>query len=42
MSADAGAVEKRHPEFNTLLLRQSKQAFPHTQTSPADEGLSSA
>jgi hypothetical protein len=37
---NAGAVEERHPELNSLLLRQPEKALPHSQASPGDEGLS--
>src|SRR3954454_2296857 len=37
---DAGAVQKRHPELDPVLLGQEPQPLPDTQVGPADEGLS--
>src|SRR4051794_8618495 len=42
MRADTGAIQERHPELHTLLLRKPQQSLPDTQTRPADEGLSRA
>src|SRR3954453_19004322 len=36
---DAGAVQKRHPELDPVLLGQEPQPLPDTQVSPAEEGL---
>ena len=37
--ADAGAVEERHPKLHATLLHQRKQAVPHPEPRPTDEGL---
>src|SRR4051812_13469435 len=42
VGADAGAVQKRHPELDPALLGEEKQLLPHAQVGPADEGLSGA
>src|SRR3954465_5062583 len=40
VSPDAGAVQKRHPELDPVLLGQEQQPLPDTQVGPADEHLS--
>src|SRR3954465_11537076 len=40
VGADAGAVQKRHPELTPTLLGQEQQPLPHAQVGPADDGLS--
>jgi hypothetical protein len=40
VGANAGAVEKRHPKRDTVLLNARQQALPDPKPGPADEGLS--
>src|SRR5689334_2871734 len=42
LRADAGAIQKRHPELDPALLGQMQEPLPHAQARPADEGLSRA